>query len=181
LSDPVVKLAHTKRKVIMADSKSKAVKYDPSFVGEAKKFFMCGFSQADAAVFFGVTKQTIAQWIKKYPDFAMAYRRSALIADTAVSTRLHKRAVGYEVTEKHISTEMVEGRKQIKTKTITKEIAPDVAAARYWLNNRQPKKWAEKTKHVTDDGSGNDAPMNTVAPADLIEAVRTVMSDSDNE
>ena len=83
------------------------------------------------------------------------------VADARVESALYKRAIGYEYTE----TSKEVGPDGTKTKTTTKQVAPDVTAQIYWLNNRRPDRWRNK-QDISIEGASkveiiNDIPKPT--------------------
>ncbi len=89
----------------------------------------------------GISKTTLYDWKKRFPDFANALKKGKEIVDIEVENALLKRAKGYMTTE--IKTETLPNGKEKKI-TIKKEVPPDVTAQIYWLKNRQPQKWRDR-------------------------------------
>ena len=98
-------------------------------------------STYDLADIFGVSAQTISNWIRKYPAFRNAVDDVQKIELKRVVSSLIKRTLGhFTVEEKTIISP--DGSVTIqKTK---KEVLPDSALIRYYLNNRDPDHWTEK-------------------------------------
>ncbi len=69
----------------------------------------------------------------------------------AVEAALLRRALGYTVTERRVTDG---ARSGMVTTEITREIAPDVAAARWWLVNRAPDRWAGTPDAIAPQGGG---------------------------
>ena len=83
------------------------------------------------------------------------------VADARVESALYKRAIGYEYTE----TSKEVGLDGVKIKTTVKQVAPDVTAQIYWLNNRRPDRWRNK-QDISIEGASkveiiNDIPKPT--------------------
>jgi hypothetical protein len=93
------------------------------------------------------------------------------LADARVAERLFNRATGYMYTEttyekvvidKPESPEEEESQGEniqfdlYKKKVVAKELAPDTVAAKFWLINRQRKKWRDKVETGITDSDGND-------------------------
>ena len=89
----------------------------------------------------GISKTTLYDWKKKFPNFANALKKGQEVVDIEVENALLKRAKGYMTTETKTET-LSDGKKRITT--IEKEVPPDVTAQIYWLKNRQPQKWRDK-------------------------------------
>jgi transposase-like protein len=88
-----------------------------------------GSSIAEATRFLGVSPSTLRRYRKQHPELDELFKRRNSICDDMVEAALLKRATGYEDSN-------------------GKEIAPDVRAALFWLQNRRPKRWkkASNTK-----------------------------------
>lgn len=123
--------------------------YKEEYSKLAYRMCLLGHVDTDLALVFGVSEVTINAWKKKHPEFAQALIDGKAIADGNVAEKLYQKAIGFTMKEQHIIqyqgqvTEIIE---------IDKEVAPDTAAIRYWLNNRQSKKWRDK-QEIEHSGS----------------------------
>jgi hypothetical protein len=81
-----------------------------------------GKIEEEVADIVGVSPKTISNWKGKNIELLHAVRESKLVADDLVEASLFRRAVGW------------------------KHLAPDTTAAMFWLRNRQPERWREKTE-----------------------------------
>lgn len=110
----------------------------------------------------GISKQTFYDWIKKYPEFFDAIKKGKEIADKEIVNALYKRALGYsykEVKEEYaVNADGADNEgKPAKEITVTyKSEPPNTAALIYWLNNRRPDEWSNKSK-LDVDGNINIA------------------------
>ena len=89
----------------------------------------------------GISRETLSQWKKKYPDISDTLKRGKEVVDLQVENALLKRALGYEyeeVSEKYESGTLTE------KKVIKKQVIPDTTAQIFWLKNRRPDKWKDK-------------------------------------
>lgn len=97
-----------------------------------------GFIDDEIAEVFGVTKQTVNNWKKKYPQFFESMKAGKDIADQNVVRSLYRRACGYSHPDVHISN-----HKGVITLTpIIKHYAPETVACIYWTKNRLG--WSDK-------------------------------------
>lgn len=87
----------------------------------------------------GVSVTTLRNWRTEYPSFALAIQQGRDTWNvTAVEESLVKRAIGYEVEEKSITTGGKHGDTETKT---TRHIPADTRAAQFVLTNRAPDRW----------------------------------------
>ncbi len=135
---------------------SQAVKQHkrPSRLGEGRpskltpelalKIFMLsrkGLTDKEIANVFDITEQTINNW-KKDPEFFESLKADKKIADLMVERSLFERAIGYE----HKETELFCHRGKVISKEITKHYPPDPTSMIFWLKNRLPKEWRDKSQ-----------------------------------
>lgn len=97
----------------------------------------------EIAAALNVTRTSIYDWAHEHKAFADAIARARKLADAAVEAALRKKAIGYttELVEQKLSKdgEVLDLRKEI-------HVPSDTAAASYWLKNRDPGRWSDKTK-----------------------------------
>lgn len=113
-----------------------------------------GLSDEQIAKNMGISRSTMNEWRKKYPDISAALKKGKEISDYEVENALFKRATGYTKTlKKTFKCRVVEydelGKKK-KEEEILKEgfdeihVPPDTGAAIFWLTNRKPEEWKQK-------------------------------------
>lgn len=121
----------------------KNTKYKKEFDELAYKFCLLGATDKRLGEFFNVTEQTINNWKRDHKTFFESLKKGKMIADSEVAEALFNRAKGYSHPEVKIATS--EG--QITDyKEFTKHYAPDPTAAIFWLKNRQPSEWRDKSE-----------------------------------
>ena len=106
-----------------------------------------GLSEEQIAHNIGVSRNTLVTWKGKFPEIAEALRKGREVIDYEVENALVKRALGYkyeEQTFERVWNEHLEKYVKVNTKTVTKEVAPDVGAICFWLKNRRPKNWKDR-------------------------------------
>lgn len=122
--------------------------YRPEFDEQAYKLCLLGHTDDELGVFFEVTKQTINNWKSAHPNFFDSIKRGKEIADMEIAESLRKQALGYHYEEE--SEGMGENGQKMKFKN-KRFATADFRATRFWLMNRQPDKWREKTEVKTDN------------------------------
>ncbi len=135
--------------------------YRKSFVERAQKLWAKGSTDEEVCKALKITHQTLHNYQKRYPDFLEAKVRGKAIADQLVEHALFKRATGFIAPDCHVS--QWEG--EITITDLEKHYPPDTAAIVFWLKNRKPKEWRDKTElTVSDEVAG--------VPSEFLDAFR---------
>jgi transcriptional regulator with XRE-family HTH domain len=101
-----------------------------------------GFTDAEVAQVLDVTRRTVENWKKEYPEFFHALKRDKGVADGRVEEALYERAIGYQ----HPDTDIKIAYGVVIKTDIIKHYAPDPTSMIFWLKNRMPDKWREKSE-----------------------------------
>lgn len=120
-----------------------ALKYCPEFAEQAYKLCRLGATDWDIAEFFEVNTTTIWRWQARYPEFHEALKRAKDAADDRVERSLYSRATGY--TFDSVKVMNVDG--EVVKVPIIEHVPPEVTACIFWLKNRRPAEWRDKTDH----------------------------------
>ena len=125
---------------------SNEVRYKPEYARQAR--FMCklGATDLDLAEWFGVSIRVIVRWRVVYPNFGKSLTVGKDEFDDRVERTLAMRAVGYTYDAEKIFCN--EG--DVTRVPYREHALPDVTACIFWLKNRRPDKWRERS------GSGNN-------------------------
>lgn len=116
--------------------------YRPEYVERAKEMCLRGATDVELADEFKVSVTTLYNWRAKYPEFLQALKAAKDVADERVERSLFERAVGYERDSVKIFCQ--DG--QIIQQTFRELVPPDPTSMIFWLKNRQPKLWRDKTE-----------------------------------
>jgi transcriptional regulator with XRE-family HTH domain len=112
-----------------------------------------GLSDKQIADNMGISRSTLNEWKKKYPDISDTIKKDKAVADIQVENALFKRAVGYTVTlKKPIKVKKVSYRDGKKVREEEKveyaeeelHVPSDTTAAIFYLKNRKPDTWRDK-------------------------------------
>lgn len=117
-----------------------------------------GLTDEQIAKNIGISRQTLYDWKKRYPDISYTLKKGKEVVDIEVENALLKRALGYqyvEVTKERMPKkdefgnimEDEEGNwifEMVPIKEVVKEVQPDTTAQIFWLKNRRPDKWRDK-------------------------------------
>lgn len=131
--------------------------YKPEFAAEALSLCEEGATDQELADYFGVGIRTIYRWKNTQTEFRQALKAAKGAADDRVERSLFERALGYERDEVDIK---VVGGEIVQT-PIRKFYPPDTTAAIFWLKNRKPEDWREKSETALTGANGG--PVQIVA------------------
>lgn len=113
-----------------------------------------GLSNAQISRNLGIGESTFCRFMVEHEelqDWMNDNRENH--ANIAVENALFKRAVGYEYEEVTKERREIDGEyKMVTVKRVTKQVAPDVNAATYWLEHRAADRWPK----VPDPGVNAD-------------------------
>ncbi len=155
-----------------AEDQLLADNYRVMYSAQVLKLLLAGYDNRFIADFFGVTPQILQEWRVTHPVFNQNWIRGETMANGEVAHALFGRAVGsFAVTKTKFATH--EG--QISdSREYTEQLAPDIAAQRFWLTNRKQDSWGERshvsqTVRVTEDLT-DDELKKKLETAGLMEA-----------
>lgn len=126
----------------------------PDFFEQVTNYCMLGCDDSQLGEFFGVTRDVIMFWAKHSHEFREATIAGRHAADGKVAAAMHKRAVGYSYETHRIVVE--KGHATIIP--VTEHVPADVGAGKFWLTNRNSRKWTESKQK---DGEGGPLPLDT--------------------
>lgn len=128
-------------------------KYKHEFAKKAQVLCENGATDADLADFFKVTTRTIQNWSSVHPEFFLALKASKAVADGKVERALFQKAVGFE----HDTVKIMQYEGQPVIIPYREKVAPDTTACIFWLKNRDPENWRDKTevKHDASEAFAN--------------------------
>lgn len=112
-----------------------------------------GLTDEQIARNMGISRSTLNEWKKNYPDISDTLKKGKEVVDFQVENALLKRALGYSYDEvtKEICENAKTGQTEMRvTKIVTKEIVPDTTAQIFWLKNREPEKWRDRQEMHVD-------------------------------
>lgn len=117
-------------------------KFNEKLTEKMCSLFELGKTTEEVGEITGISPRTIYLWQRQHPEFLHAVKEAKQIADELVEASLFHRAIGYSVPEEKVFCS--EG--QIITHKQIKHYPPDMTAAIFWLKNRKPKEWRDKTE-----------------------------------
>lgn len=118
-------------------------KLTPELTKIASDLASRGKTDAQIADVIGICPKTLDNWKGKYPEFLRSLKEAKQNADELVEASLYRRAIGYTHEEEKIFYDPRSGR--VDRVSYTKYYPPDTTACIFWLKNRQPQRWLEKS------------------------------------
>jgi hypothetical protein len=117
-------------------------RYRPEYAEQVFRLALLGLTDAELARFFDIDEATCNRWKHAYPEFRESLKAGREDADTRVTERLYRRALGY-------SHEAVKIFADPKTGThmevpYIEHYPPDTTACIFWLKNRRPVQWRDR-------------------------------------
>lgn len=106
-----------------------------------------GLTDEQIAHNIGIAVGTLYEWKKSYPEFSDALKKGKAPVDFEIENTLYKRAIGFEYEE--TITEIFElpgGGQRKHIKKFKKYAPPDTTALIFWLKNRKPDVWQNKSE-----------------------------------
>ena len=115
----------------------------PSMSQQAQKIAECGATNEQIAKCLGVPERTFADWLVANADLARACEVGKEAADNRVERSLYQRALGYS----HRVQKLVSYMGKSTVEEVEETVAPDVTAQIFWLKNRRPQQWRDRSQH----------------------------------
>ena len=134
----------------------------------------CGVTEKDIAKNLGVSERTFADYKKQFPQLLQVLKTGLDDANAIVQNALYRRASGYTYEEvettvvkdakdldaKELEAAAKDGKKptgKVTVKRVQKQMAPDVTAAIFILQNRDRAHW--KDRRAIDLGGPDGEPL----------------------
>lgn len=114
-----------------------------------------GNSLDEIAKKVGITRFALSKWRKRYPEIEKALSIGKELVDYKVENAVLKAALGYTTKEIKVTLgKTIKGGQvyEVLKETTTKEVAPNITAAMFWLNNRKYDDWKKNKDKVVDLG-----------------------------
>lgn len=128
------------------------------FVEQVRKLTLLGATDREIADFFKVSENTIYRWAIEHEDFCEARKNGKEAADERVERSLFHRAIGY----KHDAVKMFQAGGAVISEPYVEHYPPDTTAAIFWLKNRRPKEWRDKTEQAVEMNANHN---HSLSPA----------------
>jgi len=130
------------------------MKYSKEIVEKICKHLKKGATITSACAAVGIHRDTLYDWMNSKSDVSDTIKKARAIPDQKVENALFRSAtMKHRFKEQHFKA-VAKGEKikMIPEKTVTKIIPPNVTAQIFWLKNRMPEDWKDKTEHEHSGG-----------------------------
>jgi hypothetical protein len=97
-----------------------------------------------------IGESTLYTWVKRKKEIQDALKRGREISDIIMENALYKSGIGYEYEETQEIIEIIDGRVKKKKIKHIKRMPPNVTAQIFWLKNRKPKNWRDRSEVEID-------------------------------
>lgn len=126
-------------------------KYNSIYNEQVYKLCLLGAIDSEISDFFNIAESTLNLWKTTYPEFMESIKKGKILADATVSESLYKSANGYE----HEDTDIRVVLNEVVETPIMKYYPPNPTSIIFFLKNRQPAKWRDKTEHILAGDKAN--------------------------
>jgi hypothetical protein len=158
--------------------------YRPEYAQVAYELCRAGATDKGLAEAFAVVPSTITAWKKKYPRFGAMTRGGKIFGNLNVVNSAYKSATGFKIkTEKLISVPLGMGMgSDVERHTVTEYIPPNPRMVQYWLNNRDPDNWSDKsTIDMKNNGGSFSGEASQMSNAELAQRAADIRTLEDGE
>jgi hypothetical protein len=116
--------------------------YKASDLPKLRELAAGGATDLEMADYLGVSNTTFYRWKHQHKEFRHTLKLGKAEADENVEQSLYQRARGYSVdTVKVFCTQG-----EVTKVPIREHYPPDTTAAIFWLKNRKPNEWRDKSE-----------------------------------
>ena len=129
--------------------------YHNEYAEQARKLALSGKDNRELCDFFCVSEATFYAWQKRHPKFLKAVKEGREMAVATGAESVFKRMNGYSHKAVHIA---VNKDGLVTEVPYNKQYPPDMEAAKFFLTNRDPKHWSDKT--VQEQTGPGGAPLS---------------------
>lgn len=116
--------------------------YREKFCEEARTLCENGATDVEVADALEISVATLYRWKNRHPQFCEALKNGKAVADERVERSLYHKALGY--TFDAVKIFQYEGQPVVVP--YREHVPPDTTAAIFWLKNRRPEQWRDKTE-----------------------------------
>ena len=127
--------------------RGRPTQFQPEYAAQAAKLCDLGATDGEIAAFFGVSVRTLHRWKLEHPELCHSIKGAKGAADERVERSLYQKAIGYEIVEQRaIKLKPGPNEERVELVEVRRHVAADTTAAIFWLKNRRPEAWREKSQ-----------------------------------
>lgn len=115
--------------------------YAPEMIPDIRRYADAGATDREIADLLQISERTFYRWKHKHPEIGAVLTLGKAAADARVEQSLYRRATGYSYDA--VKFHVVEG--SVVETPYEEHVPPDTTAAIFWLKNRKPADWRDKT------------------------------------
>ena len=101
---------------------------------------LLGLADAEIGAYFGVSEAIFNSWKKRTPEIITYLSQGRVESDGKVALALYNRAIGGVKTT---SKTVIDSEGAVTVTETKEDVAPDTAAATFWLKNRREVNWRD--------------------------------------
>ncbi len=116
-------------------------KFELEMIPKIRKASKAGMTELEIADLLDVDYNTFTSWQVRYPKILQALELGKKQATKRVARALYHRSVGYT----HESEKIFNDKGEIIRAPYREHIAPDVNAIKFWLTNKAPGEWQDRS------------------------------------
>ncbi len=140
-----------------------------------------GLTDEDIAKNIGISRTTLHEWKKRFPNILNTLKKGKEVADRMVENALFQNAIGkvYKVKKpikvKEVIYENGKRVKEVEKVMYAEEevvIPPQTAAQIFWLKNRKSQDWREKQDISVSDNTSQKEKIDTISS--ILEQMKPV-------
>lgn len=156
----------------MGMTAGRPTKYEPEYAERARAMCVVGATDDEIADYFEVNRSTIYRWKLDHPEFCSALKAGKSVADDRVERSLYQKATGYNYEDQQaIKVKVSQYEDAVEVVNVTRHAPAETTAAIFWLKNRRPDLWRDKTEtehsgtvgHVIDTAKLTDEQLAALA------------------
>jgi len=122
-------------------------KYQDDFPKRVEEMARDGMIEVDIAKSLGIALSSFASYKNEYSEFLDALKRGKEVVDDKVVSSLYKRAMGYSCPETKPQWVQDKDGGHWEYAEMVKHYPPDSTSLVFWLKNRRPDDWRDKSHH----------------------------------
>jgi hypothetical protein len=135
-TQPTVNVRNT-----IAKAGGRPTKFEEEMIPKLKRLAKMGATNRELAVVLGINESTLYEYLDQHPKFSKALQPRDAALTRRVKRSLYHRAVGYSFDSEKVFND----KGTIVRAKVVEHIPPDINAVKFWLTNKAPGEWQDRT------------------------------------